>query len=176
MPPLLGGYEGEQVAGGEYGAGPYPVPASATLTGAAAVAFGLPEPLDSEPGAGPFKSPPIFHRSSTQAERISGRRFLQQHGFVGGGGGGYDPFGYFTSGARYYARRGAEVATDTLDYISNIPGELGEAGGELLEGLGAGAGAGLGSLVDPLTSIPGDLFKNIPIWVPVLGAAFLLTR
>jgi len=131
----------------------------------AAMGGGATTEQDPVPMGGP--EPPDFSR--LEAEQML-QDFMAEH--MGGGGGGYDPFGYFTSGARYWAGQGAEAA----EYISNIPGEAGEAGGEFLSGLGAGAGAGLGGLVDPLTAIPGDLFKNIPIWVPVLGAAFLLTR
>lgn len=121
---------------------------------------------EQDPAPSGDPQPPAFTpQGGPTAEEI-----LAQIGW--GTGGGYDPFSYFTSGAEYWARQGAEAA----EYISNIPGEAGEAGGEFLAGVGAGAGAGIGSLVDPLTAIPGDLFKNIPIWVPVLGAAFLLTR
>lgn len=56
-----------------------------------------------------------------------------------------------------------------IDYISDIPGEVGEAGGELVGNL-------LGGALAPLTAAPGDLFEGIPTWVPLLGAAFLLTR
>lgn len=56
-----------------------------------------------------------------------------------------------------------------LDYVQGIPGAAGEAGGELLGNLFAGA-------TEPLTAIPGDLLGDIPTWVPLLGAAYLLTR
>jgi len=56
-----------------------------------------------------------------------------------------------------------------LDYVQGIPGAAGEAGGELLSGL-------IGGVTEPLTAIPGDLFGDIPSWVPLLGAAYLLTR
>lgn len=63
----------------------------------------------------------------------------------------------------------AQTALDTtlaaIDYVSVIPGEFGEAGGELLAGL-----------ADPLVKLPGALLEGIPIWVPLLGAAFLFTR
>ena len=74
----------------------------------------------------------------------------------------------------------AKLAGGAIDYVSDIPGEIGEAGGEFLSELGAGAGAGLQSVlaggITPLTAIPGDLFEGIPTWVPLLGAAYLLTR
>jgi len=50
-----------------------------------------------------------------------------------------------------------------LEYLSNVPGEIGEAGGEFLANLFA-----------PVTGIPGDILGDLPIWVPLLGAAFLL--
>jgi len=169
MPPLLGGFNVGQVAGGEF-----TMPTIAGSSGSfldawrdalsAATSGGTTTEQDPITMGGP--EPPDFSR--LDAEQLL-REFMAEHG---GGGGGFDPFGYFTSGAEYWARQGREAG----EYISNIPGEVGEAGGELLAGVGAGAGAGIGSLVDPLTAIPGDLFKNIPIWVPVLGAAFLLTR
>jgi len=78
------------------------------------------------------------------------------------------------------AERAAAAAGAAAEYVSDIPGEIGEAGGEFLSELGAGAGAGVQSLFEgftiPLTEIPGDLFEGIPTWVPLLGAAFLLTR
>jgi len=78
------------------------------------------------------------------------------------------------------AERSAAAAGAAAEYVSDIPGEIGEAAGELVAELGAGAGAGVQSLLEgfttPLTAIPGDLFEGIPTWVPLLGAAFLLTR
>jgi len=74
----------------------------------------------------------------------------------------------------------AKLTGGVIEYISDIPGEIGEAGGEFLSELGAGAGAGVQSVLEggitPLTAIPGDLFEGIPTWVPLLGAAYLLTR
>ena len=61
------------------------------------------------------------------------------------------------------------AAAAAADYVSDIPGEIGEAGGELIGNLLEGATA-------PITAIPGDLFEGIPTWVPLLGAAYLLTR
>jgi len=74
------------------------------------------------------------------------------------------------------AERAAAAAGATAEYISDIPGELGEAGGELVAELGAGVGAGLGAVVAPIVAAPGALLEGIPVWVPLLGAAFLLTR
>lgn len=77
-------------------------------------------------------------------------------------------------------RAAQEQALAGADYISDIPGEIGEAGGEFLAELGAGAGAGVQSLLegatDPITTIPGDLLGDIPIWVPLLAGAFILAR
>jgi len=74
----------------------------------------------------------------------------------------------------------AKLAGGAIDYISDIPGEIGEAGGEFVAGLGAGVGTGVESVLTgvtaPITAIPGDLFEGIPTWVPLLGAAYLLTR
>ena len=63
----------------------------------------------------------------------------------------------------------AADAAATADYISDIPGEIGEAGGELVGNL-------LGGALAPITAAPGALFGEIPTWVPLLGAAYLLTR
>ena len=60
-------------------------------------------------------------------------------------------------------------AAAAADYISDIPGEIGEAGGELVGNL-------LGGALAPITAAPGALFGEIPTWVPLLGAAYLLTR
>ena len=73
-------------------------------------------------------------------------------------------------------RRAAEAA----EYVSDIPGEIGEAGGEFVAELGAGVGSGIESVLtgatEPLTAIPGDLLGDIPIWVPLLAGAFILAR
>jgi len=74
------------------------------------------------------------------------------------------------------AQAAGGAALAAADYISDIPGEIGEAGGELVAELGAGVGAGLGAVVAPVVAAPGALLEGIPIWVPLLGAAFLLTR
>jgi len=74
------------------------------------------------------------------------------------------------------AERAGAAAGATAEYVSGIPGELGEAGGELVAELGAGVGAGLGAVVAPIVAAPGALLEGIPVWVPLLGAAFLLTR
>ena len=75
------------------------------------------------------------------------------------------------------AEVGLDATLATLDYISDIPAEIGEAGGEFLEELGTGAGAGagalLGGVLDPLTAAPGDLLGGIPIWAPALVIAWL---
>lgn len=63
------------------------------------------------------------------------------------------------------AQTAIDMTLATIDYVSDIPGEIGEAGGEFLAGL-----------ADPLVKLPGDLLEGIPIWVPLLGAAFLFTR
>jgi len=64
------------------------------------------------------------------------------------------------------------------DYVSDLPGELGEATGEFFAELGAGLGLGLGGLFGgataPITAAPGDLLKGIPIWAPLLAGAYLL--
>jgi len=74
------------------------------------------------------------------------------------------------------AERAGEVAGAAAEYVSGIPGAIGEAGGELVAELGAGVGAGLGAVVAPIVAAPGALLEGIPVWVPLLGAAFLLTR
>ena len=75
--------------------------------------------------------------------------------------------------------RAAEAAR-AADYVSDIPGEIGEAGGEFVAELGAGVGSGIESVLtgatEPLTAIPGDLLGDIPIWVPLLAGAFILSR
>ena len=63
----------------------------------------------------------------------------------------------------------AEAAAAAADYISDIPAEIGEAGGELVGNL-------LGGVLAPITAAPGALFGEIPTWVPLLGAAYILTR
>jgi len=73
-------------------------------------------------------------------------------------------------------QRGEGVIAGGLEYISNIPGEIGEAAGEFVAGLGGGVGAGLGALTAPIVAAPGALLEGIPSWVPLLGAAYLLTR
>jgi len=74
----------------------------------------------------------------------------------------------------------AEQLRASAEYVSDIPAEVGEAGGEFVAELGAGVGAGVESVLTgvtaPITAIPGDLFEGIPSWVPLLGAAYLLTR
>ena len=74
----------------------------------------------------------------------------------------------------------AQLTGGVIEYISDIPGEIGEAGGEFLAELGGGAGAGVQSVLEggitPLTAAPGALFGDIPTWVPLLGAAYILTR
>ncbi len=75
--------------------------------------------------------------------------------------------------------RAADAAA-AADYISDLPGEVGEAAGEFVAELGAGVGSAtesvIGGVTAPITAIPGDLFEGIPTWVPLLGAAYLLTR
>jgi len=73
-------------------------------------------------------------------------------------------------------REGEGLIAGGLEYISNIPGEIGEAAGEFVAGIGGGVGAGLGALTDPIVADPGALLEGIPSWVPLLGAAYLLTR
>jgi len=63
------------------------------------------------------------------------------------------------------AERAAEAGAAAAQTALDIPGEFGEAAGDLLAGL-----------TDPLVKLPGALLEGIPIWVPLLGAAFLLTR
>ena len=63
------------------------------------------------------------------------------------------------------AQEGALPAA--LDYLSDVPGEIGEAGGEFLVNL-------FGPPLGTLAAVPGSLFENIPTWVPLLGAAWLL--
>jgi len=82
---------------------------------------------------------------------------------------------YYRSG-EYREERGEGVIAGGLEYISNIPGEIGEAAGEFVAGLGGGVGAGLGALTAPIVAAPGALLEGIPTWVPLLGAAYLLTR
>jgi len=92
---------------------------------------------------------------------------------------GYDEFRRireaFRSGS-YRRERGEGVIAGGLEYISNIPGEIGEAAGEFVAGIGGGVGAGLGALTAPIVAAPGALLEGIPTWVPLLGAAYLLTR
>jgi len=92
---------------------------------------------------------------------------------------GYDEFRRireaFRSGT-YRRERGEGVIAGGLEYISNIPGEIGEAAGEFVAGIGGGVGAGLGALTAPIVAAPGALLEGIPTWVPLLGAAYLLTR
>ena len=77
-------------------------------------------------------------------------------------------------------RAAQEQALAGADYISDIPGEVGEAAGEFAAELGAGLGAGIQSVLtgatEPITDIPGDLLGDIPIWVPLLAGAFILSR
>jgi len=80
------------------------------------------------------------------------------------------------SGSYRREERGEGVIAGGLEYISNIPGEIGEAAGEFVAGLGGGVGAGLGALTAPIVAAPGALLEGIPSWVPLLGAAYLLTR
>jgi len=61
------------------------------------------------------------------------------------------------------------VLLETLDYVSDLPGEFGEAGGEFFSNL-------FGPPLETFAAVPGSVFENIPLWVPLLGAAFLLTR
>jgi len=93
---------------------------------------------------------------------------------------GYDEFvrirNLISSGAYRREERGEGVIAGGLEYISNIPGEIGEAAGEFVAGLGGGVGAGLGALTAPIVAAPGALLEGIPSWVPLLGAAYLLTR
>jgi len=93
---------------------------------------------------------------------------------------GYDEFRRireaFRSGSYRREERGEGVIAGGLEYISNIPGEIGEAAGEFVAGLGGGVGAGLGALTAPIVAAPGALLEGIPTWVPLLGAAYLLTR
>lgn len=74
----------------------------------------------------------------------------------------------------------AAVAAAAAAAAAEIPGAIGEAGGELVAGLGAGVGSGVESVLTgvtaPITAIPGALFEGIPSWVPLLGAAYLLSR
>jgi len=56
-----------------------------------------------------------------------------------------------------------------FEWLSNLPGEFGEAGGEFFANL-------FGPPLGTLAAVPGSVFENIPIWVPLLGAAYLLTR
>jgi len=63
------------------------------------------------------------------------------------------------------AERAAEAGAAAAQTALDIPGEFGEAAGDLLAGL-----------ADPLVKLPGALLEGIPIWVPLLGAAFLLSR
>jgi len=56
-----------------------------------------------------------------------------------------------------------------LEWLSNLPGEFGEAGGEFFANL-------FGPPLGTLAAVPGSVFENIPTWVPLLGAAYLLTR
>jgi len=73
-----------------------------------------------------------------------------------------------------------EQALAGADYVSDLPGEVGEAAGEFAAELGAGLGAGIQSVLtgatEPITDIPGDLLGDIPIWVPLLAGAFILSR
>ena len=186
MPPLLGGFNVGQVAGGEYGAGPFPDTENVSTVdesiwdrvrealGAARV--GAPVRVIFNGGPHDFTMP-------TPVQDV--QQVLQEHGLTGGGG--WDPLGYVSSGLDYYTSSAYDVAAGAygtvkeealgyLDYMSNVPGEIGEAGGELFANLGAGLGSGVAAASQPLWDAPGDLLKNIPIWVPVLGAAFLLTR
>jgi len=80
------------------------------------------------------------------------------------------------SGSYRREERGEGVIAGGLEYISNIPGEIGEAAGEFVAGIGGGVGAGLGALTAPIVAAPGALLEGIPTWVPLLGAAYLLTR
>jgi len=93
---------------------------------------------------------------------------------------GYDEFlrirEAYRSGSYRREERGEGVIAGGLEYISNIPGEIGEAAGEFVAGLGGGVGAGLGALTAPIVAAPGALLEGIPTWVPLLGAAYLLTR
>jgi len=93
---------------------------------------------------------------------------------------GYDEFlrtvEAFRSGSYRREERGEGVIAGGLEYISNIPGEIGEAAGEFVAGIGGGVGAGLGALTAPIVAAPGALLEGIPSWVPLLGAAYLLTR
>jgi len=93
---------------------------------------------------------------------------------------GYDEFRrireYYESGEYKREERGEGLIAGGLEYISNIPGEIGEAAGEFVAGLGGGVGAGLGALTAPIVAAPGALLEGIPTWVPLLGAAYLLTR
>jgi len=83
---------------------------------------------------------------------------------------------YYRSGEYRREERGEGLIAGGLEYISNIPGEIGEAAGEFVAGLGGGVGAGLGALTAPIVAAPGALLEGIPTWVPLLGAAYLLTR
>ena len=77
-------------------------------------------------------------------------------------------------------RAAQELALAGADYVSDLPGEVGEAAGEFVEELGAGVGAGIESVLagatEPITDIPGDVLREIPIWVPILAGAFILSR
>jgi len=66
-----------------------------------------------------------------------------------------------------------KLLAGSAEYVSNIPGEVGEAAGEFLEELGLGVGAGLAGVTEPLAELPGSLLENIPLWVPALGIAYL---
>jgi len=92
---------------------------------------------------------------------------------------GYEIFREITTQTGAFApreREGEGLIAGGLEYISNIPGEIGEAAGEFVSGLGGGVGAGLGALTAPIVAAPGALLEGIPSWVPLLGAAYLLTR
>jgi len=148
MVQVLGGFAGGQVAGGEYGATTETTPASAYLTG--------PYPLGLGNNFGAVSVGAGGAARATIAERLRAEEAAKL------------AFGAAERAAEAGAAA-AQAALDTtlaaIDYVSDIPGEFGEAGGELLAGL-----------ADPLVKLPGALLEGIPIWVPLLGAAFLFTR
>jgi len=106
------------------------------------------------------RAPLVFHDPAQQASYDAYRRVREA----------------MRSGSYRREERGEGVIAGGLEYISNIPGEIGEAAGEFVAGLGGGVGAGLGALTAPIVAAPGALLEGIPSWVPLLGAAYLLTR
>jgi len=133
-----------------------------------------------------FSVPPVSGIFGRTAERLAEYRAWQEAArapFVfddPAQQAGYDEFRRireaFRSGSYRREERGEGVIAGGLEYISNIPGEIGEAAGEFVAGIGGGVGAGLGALTAPIVAAPGALLEGIPSWVPLLGAAYLLTR